>query len=53
MKKHTSYGIGGPAEAYIIPKDSDDLVRILNYAKEKLLSVHFFPVFAALSSLVL
>ena len=41
MKKHTSYGIGGPAEAYIIPKDSDDLVRILNYAKEKLLSVHF------------
>ena len=21
MKKHTSYGIGGPAEAYIIPKN--------------------------------
>ena len=41
MKKHTSYGIGGPAEAYVIPKDSDDLLRILNYAQEKLLSVHF------------
>ena len=41
MKKHTSYGIGGPAEVYIIPQDSDDLLRILNYAKEKLLSVHF------------
>jgi UDP-N-acetylmuramate dehydrogenase len=41
MKNHTSYGIGGPAEAYIIPQDSDDLLRILNYAKENLLSVHF------------
>jgi len=41
MRKHTSYGIGGPAEVYIIPQDSDDLLRILNYAKEKLLSVHF------------
>jgi len=41
MSKHTSYGIGGPAEVYIIPQDSDDLLRILNYAKEKLLSVHF------------
>jgi len=41
MKNHTSYGIGGPAEAYIIPQDSDDLLRILNYAKENLLSVNF------------
>ena len=41
MKRHTSYGIGGPAEAYAIPKDSDDLLRILDYAQEKLLSVHF------------
>ena len=28
MSKHTSYGIGGPALAYIIPKDRDDLAKI-------------------------
>jgi len=27
MSKHTSYGIGGPAWAYITPKDSVDLFR--------------------------
>ena len=29
MTRHTSYGIGGPAKAYIIPKDEDDLSNIL------------------------
>lgn len=41
MKKHTSYGIGGPAEAYIIPKSFEDLSNILKYAKKYFLPVHF------------
>ena len=35
MSKHTSYGIGGPASAYITPKDKEDLRAILKYAKQK------------------
>ena len=34
MSKHTSYGIGGPALAYIIPKDRDDLAKILRFDKK-------------------
>ena len=29
MAKHTSYGIGGPAQAYITPSDQKDLKQIL------------------------
>ena len=29
MSNHTSYGIGGPADAYITPKDRYDLAEIL------------------------
>ena len=29
MSKHTSYGIGGPAKAYVKPKDEVDLSNIL------------------------
>ena len=29
MSKHTTYGIGGPAMAYITPKDRFDLAEIL------------------------
>ena len=41
MAKHTSYGIGGPASAYIMPKDRDDLAKILKFAKKNRISVHF------------
>ena len=41
MSKHTSYGIGGPALAYIIPKDRDDLAKILRFAKKNEIPVHF------------
>jgi len=41
MAKHTSYGIGGPALAYIRPIDRDDLAKILKFAKKNRLSVHF------------
>ena len=29
MSKHTYYGIGGPADAYITPKDKEDLSKVL------------------------
>ena len=41
MSKHTSYGIGGPALAYIIPKHRDDLAKILRFAKKNEIPVHF------------
>ena len=34
MSKHTYYGIGGPADAYITPQDKNDLSTILQYADE-------------------
>ena len=41
MTRHTSYGIGGPAKAYIIPKDEDDLSNILQFANKYHISTHF------------
>ena len=41
MSKHTSYGIGGPALAYITPKDREDLSSILRFALENNLPVYF------------
>ena len=41
MTRHTSYGIGGPAKAYIIPKDEDDLSNILRFANKYHISTHF------------
>ena len=41
MSKHTSYGIGGPASAYITPKDQDDLCRILQFAVKHDITVYF------------
>ena len=41
MSRHTSYGIGGPAGAYITPRDRDDLRRILHFADEQNIPVFF------------
>ena len=32
MSKHTSYGVGGPVKAFIIPKDRLDLINILKFS---------------------
>ena len=29
MKKHTTFGIGGPVDIYILPKDNSELNHIL------------------------
>ena len=41
MTKHTSYGIGGPARAYIVPADLEDLAAILRFAQENNISTFF------------
>lgn len=41
MAKHTSYGIGGPAQAYITPADENDLKQILTFAKDKGINTFF------------
>jgi len=41
MSHHTSYGIGGPAGAYITPKDRSDLAKILKFANKYSIETHF------------
>ncbi len=41
MSKHTSYGIGGPASAYITPYDRKDLAQILQFAHKNKLPIYF------------
>ena len=41
MSKHTYYGIGGPAEAFIVPKDKDDFSKILCYAHRHEIPAYF------------
>lgn len=41
MSKHTSYGIGGPASAYIVPKDRSDLAEILKFASQYDVKTYF------------
>ena len=41
MSKHTSYGIGGPAKAYITPKNKFDLANILQFAKKDNIPTYF------------
>ena len=41
MSKHTYYGIGGPADAYIMPKDKDDLSKILRFANNNSIPTYF------------
>ena len=41
MAKHTYYGIGGPADAYITPQDRNDLSTILQYANKNSIPAYF------------
>ena len=41
MSKHTYYGIGGPADAYITPKDKEDLGNILRFANSNSIPAYF------------
>ncbi len=41
MAYHTSYGIGGPAWAYIMPKNKEDLRNILDFSSSYSIPVYF------------
>ena len=41
MSKHTTYGIGGPAMAYITPKDRFDLSNILKFSTKNEIPIYF------------
>lgn len=41
MKKHTSYGIGGPAKAFIIPKDKEEISKILLFCNKNQIPTYF------------
>jgi len=41
MSKHTTYGIGGPAMAYITPKDRFDLAEILKCCEQFKIPAYF------------
>lgn len=33
MSRHTSFKIGGPADVFIVPRDEEDLLNVLRYAR--------------------
>lgn len=35
MSRHTSFGIGGPADCFIIPQDIEDLKKIILFSRER------------------
>ncbi len=41
MKKHTSFGIGGPALAIMYPRDEFDLSNLLKIAKKEDINIYF------------
>ena len=41
MSKHTTYGIGGPAMAYVTPKDRFDLSNIFKFSTKNEIPVYF------------
>ena len=34
MKKHTTYGIGGPAEIFVLPSNKEDLIKVFEISRE-------------------
>ena len=34
MKNHTTYGIGGPADLFVLPSNKEDLIKVFEISKE-------------------
>ena len=34
MKNHTTYGIGGPADLFVLPSNKEDLIKVFEVSKE-------------------
>ena len=41
MTRHTTYGVGGPVTAFIIPKDRKDISNILKFASYRKIKTYF------------
>jgi len=41
MSRHTTYGVGGPAAAFITPEDRKDLSHILKFASQQNIRIYF------------
>ena len=41
MKKHTTFGIGGEADCYIMPQTKDELKNILKYSSKNKINIFF------------
>ena len=39
LNKHTTYGVGGTASAFVLPSDSNDLIKILKFINHKNLNL--------------
>ena len=39
LKKHTTYGIGGPADLMIFPKSKQDLIKVIEIINENKLQL--------------
>ncbi len=50
LRRYTSMGVGGPAQALVFPSDTDDLTRLLQFAREQ--AVPFFILGAGSNLLV-
>lgn len=40
MSNHTSFSVGGPADAFVIPEDFDDVISVLRYSSKMHLPVY-------------
>ena len=41
MSKHTTFGIGGKADCYLMPQNLNELKKVLKYAKKKQIKTSF------------
>ena len=41
LKKHTTFGVGGPAEILISPTTNDDIIKLINFSKKENIQIIF------------
>ena len=41
LKKHTTFGVGGPAKILISPRTNDDIIKLINFSKKENIEIIF------------
>ena len=41
LKKHTTFGIGGPARILILPKSNEDIIKLINFSRKNKIDISF------------